>query len=110
MTVYDVLERKKGALDYDKNHFNIIEKYGIHPWQKNLKFLPSWLFSEKDSSMMLHDVLDWKEGFLNYKNIIFYKKRTWYDIWWWSTQQRSLPRLLLWHFNIVKKLALFQKG
>ena len=74
MTVYDVLERKKGALDYDKNHFNIIEKYGIHLWQKNLKFLPSWLFSEKDSSMMLHDVLDWKEGFLNYKNIIFYKK------------------------------------
>ena len=69
MTVYDVLERKKGALDYDKNHFNIIEKY-----EKNLTFLPSWLFSEKDSSMMLHDVLDWKEGFLNYKNIIFYKK------------------------------------
>ena len=23
--------------------------------------------------MMLHDILDWKEGFLNYKNIIFYK-------------------------------------
>ena len=43
-------------------------------WVKNLKFLLSLLFSEKDSGMMLHDVLDWKEGFLNYKNIIFYKK------------------------------------
>ena len=25
-------------------------------------------------------------------------------------KKRSLPRLLLWHFNIVKKLAFFQKG
>ena len=35
MTVYDVLEGKKGALDYEKNHFNIIEKYEIHPWLKS---------------------------------------------------------------------------
>ena len=41
---------------------------------KNLKFLLSLFFSEEDLGMMLHDVLDWKEGFLNYKNIIFHKK------------------------------------
>ena len=31
MTFHDVLERKEGFLDYKKSHFNIFEKYGVHP-------------------------------------------------------------------------------
>ena len=64
---YDSLwcSREKGALDYKKVILTLV---------KNLKFLLSLLFSEEDLGVMLHDVLDWKEGFLNYKNIIFYKK------------------------------------
>ena len=38
---------------------------------KNLKFLLSLFFSKKDYDMLLPDILDWKEGFLNYKTIIF---------------------------------------
>ena len=37
---------------------------------KNLKFLPSLIFFEKDLDMMLNNVLNGKKGFLGYKNVI----------------------------------------
>ena len=48
--------------------------------------------------MLLPDILDWKEGFLNYKTIIFKIKGL--D----ELEQKK------WQFNIVEKFAFFHKG
>ena len=48
--------------------------------------------------MLLHDILDWKEGFLNYKTIIFKIK---------GLDELELKK---WQFNIVEKFAFFHKG
>ena len=99
---------------------------------KNLKFLLSLSFFEKDLDTMFNNALKGKIGFPDKTrhfntmgNVHFSKgvnpwfwpkienfflscfslkkKRPWYDIWWCSRKKRGLSRLKKCHFRIIKK-------
>ena len=58
----------------------------------NLKLLLSLFFIQKDLDLMLDDVLDRKEGFLDHRNVILTKQKNEHfssgvKSWFWSTYE-----------------------
>lgn len=104
----DVLDRNEGFLD----HKNLIltkqknERFssGVKSWfWSKIWNLLGFFFSKKTLDMTFHDVLEKKEGFLDYKKVIFtYSKNTiLVKIWHFFWVCFSLKKTRIWRYQTI---------
>lgn len=104
----DVLDRNEGFLD----HKNLIltkqknERFssGVKSWfWSKIWNLLGFFFSKKTLDMTFHDVLEKKEGFLDYKKVIFtYSKNTiLVKIWHFFWVCFSLKKTRIWCYQTI---------
>ena len=92
---YDILERKNAFLDYKNNKFKKSRNWdfckGVNPWfwSKISHFSIFFFLGIIGQENVFYDILERKNGFLNYKNSMFKKWKNWdfckgANPWFWS--------------------------
>ena len=81
---------------------------------KSSKFLLSLLFFEKGPDMYFYDVVYIKEGFLEYKNVIFTESKNLHfskgvNPWFWSKFEISFESAFLWRRPRCVFVMLYRK-
>ena len=106
---YDILEWKNAFLDHKNKKFKKSKNWhfskGVNPWfwSKNGHFSTFFCLANIEQENVLYHILDWKNGFLGYKNKKFKKSKNWHfskavNPWFWSKNCMVL----------VQKLPFFQ--